>query len=172
VSASVLEIGIVALLGSFGVLTFVHQIFTYRLLRVVQRWDVFCLLPNYHLFFAIPRDLRLSIRDRLPAGALTAWRGIPLRSPQPWYQAVWHPQDLAPQVPSSLVEDLVMLVEAPHVPAERLPHNIEYKGLWNYLEHLDPTRPWVARQYSIEEAAGRAALQTLKVVYISAWHLR
>ena len=92
VQARFLEIFIVTTLGSFVLLTLVYQIFTYRLLRIVRRWDVFRMLPNYRLFVVIPRDLQLYIRDRLASGELTAWREIPLWSARPWYQAVWHHQ--------------------------------------------------------------------------------
>ena len=165
-----LEILVVAFLGGFLALTLVYQIFTQRLLWVVWRWDVFRLLPNYRLFFAMPRDLRLCVRDRSASGAVTAWREIPLGSERPWYQAVWHPQDLVPQVLSSLVEDVVTLVEAPSVPAERLPQSVSYYGLWHYLVHLDPTAPGVARQCKIEEAVDMAVPQPPRVVYTSEWH--
>ena len=85
VQARFLEIFIVTALGSFVLLTLVYQIFTYRLLRIVRRWDVFRMLPNYRLFVVIPRDLQLYIRDRLASGELTAWREIPLWSARPWY---------------------------------------------------------------------------------------
>src|SRR5881409_2946772 len=132
VQARFLEIFIVTTLASFVLLMLVYQIFTYRLLRIVRRWDVFRMLPNYRLFVVIPRDLQLYIRDRLASGELTAWREIPLWSARPWYQAVWHPQHLVPQVLSSLVEDLVRLAEARSVPPARLLQSVPYSGLWHY----------------------------------------
>jgi hypothetical protein len=171
VTAMLLEIFVVAFLGSFLVLTLVYQIFTQRLLWVVWRWDVFRLLPNYRLFFAMPRDLRLYVRDRSASGALTAWREIPLWSERPWYQAVWHPQGLVPHVLSSLVEQLVTLAEAGRMPSDRLPKSVPYYGLWHCLRHLAPTGLGTERQFKIAEAHGYGSTQSARPVYTSEFHL-
>jgi len=101
---------------------------------------------------------------------VTAWREIPLWSERPWYRAVWHPQHLAPNVLSSLVEQIVTLVEDGQVSADRLLKSVPYRGLWHCLRHLAPTGSGTARQFKIAEARGYGSFESPRPVYTSEFH--
>jgi hypothetical protein len=163
---------ILIILGAWLAATLLYQIFIIRLRPYTWRWDVFRVLPSYHLFAAVPRDFRLSYRDCLINGELTPWREIALFSSWHWRHAFWHPGQLAPGVLSSLVENLVESLEDWETPPgeEKIARWLDHQGLLHYVRFISTSANAKERQFRIEETGGHLDSRPIREWYCSPFY--
>ena len=166
-----LDYVIIGVLTLWCAVIIAYQCFTFRLLPWVWRWDVFRVLPSYRLFTDVPRDLRLFVRDRLAIGTVTPWQELALSSPRHGWHGVWHPERLVPHVRSSLVENLVAVVERQPIHRRLGPEQtVIYRGLVHALHTLPDAADPAARQFRIVEGEGFASAGSTRIVFTSNFH--
>lgn len=122
---------VIALLAAWLAVTVIYQLRLRRLMPVMTRWDVFRVVPRWHLYPEVPHSLRLYYRDRDAAGQAGEWREIPLRCCNLPGHAIFNPELFAPDAVSSLIEflcDTVRRADPP--PPERLRQTVGLQGVW------------------------------------------
>ena len=140
---------VVALLAAWFGVTVTYQLFLRRLMPAMARWDVFRVVPSWHLYTDVPRSLRLFYRDRDAADQVGEWREISLRCCDQPGHALFNPAIFAPDAVASLMEFLCAAVERPSPPSpERLRQTIGWQGVW--LRVADEPRAAVAMDREFE----------------------
>lgn len=145
---------VMVLLGAWFAVTVVYQLLLRRLMPVMARWDVFRVVPSWHLYPEVPRALRLYYRDRDGAGQAGEWREIPLRCCNLPGHALFNPELFAPDAVASLIEflcDAVRRADPP--PPARLVQTVGWQGVW--LRVANEPRPpgTAARQFEVRQQA-------------------
>lgn len=142
----------------FGV-TLVYQLCLRRLIPIAARWDVFRVVPSWHLYTDIPKSHRLYYRDRDAAGQSGEWQQIPLHCSRQPGRALFNPELFASDALFSLIEflcDAVQRAEPP--PPERLVKTVGWQGVWLRVVRAPRTAHTAARQFEVRQQAHRPRL--------------
>ncbi|NBV25072.1 MAG: hypothetical protein EBS05_24525 [Proteobacteria bacterium] len=146
-------------LAAWFVVTLAYQCFLNRLLQFAFRWDIFRVVPSWHLYTDIPRVRRLYFRDCDATGHVGQWQEIPMRcSRQPW-RAIFNPDLFAADALLSLIELLCEAVQrAEPLRPEKIVKTVGWQGIWLQVV-VEPSSPGsVARQFEVrEETLGAGA---------------
>ncbi len=141
---------VIILLAAWFAVTVAYQFFLRRLMPVMARWDVFRVVPSWHLFPDIPQSLRLFYRDRDATGRDGEWREISLRCCDQPGHALFNPAIFAPDAVASLMEFLCDAVERPEPPPpERLRKTIGWQGVWLRVAGEPAATGTMARQFEV-----------------------
>lgn len=160
---------VVALLaGWFGV-SVVYQVFLRRLMPVITRWDVFRVVPSWHLYTGFPRDLRLWYRDRDARGSEGEWREIRMVRSRRWHRAVWNPDLLEADALFSFVEQFVEVLETqPPLDSATLPKRAPTRAVCLAVAAQPQLGVGGVRQFEVREFSS-AAPGHPRVLYTSAF---
>lgn len=160
---------VVALLAAWFSVSVVYQLFLGRLIPVVTRWDVFRVVPSWHLYTGLPRDLRLWYRDRDSQGNAGVWREVPVLRSRRWHRALWNPDLLEADALFSFVEQFVELIETqPPLDAATLPKRPVTRALWLAVAAQPPLCAGEARQFEVREVSPATPGEP-RVLYTSAF---
>ncbi len=128
---SPLEWLVVALLAAWFGVTVVYQIFLRRLIPLTARWDVFRVVPSWHLYTDLPKALRLCYRDRDADGQAGEWREVSLPYSRRPSHALFNPELFASDATVSQLEFLCEAVQqAQPLSPERLRQTVGWQGAW------------------------------------------
>jgi hypothetical protein len=151
---TIMEWVVVVLLAAWFAVTVAYQPWLARLMPLARRWDVFRVVPSWHLYTDIPRSLRLYYRDRDAAGGAGKWREISLRCCDQPGHALFNPAIFAPDAVASLLEFLCDAVERPEPPSPgRLVKTIGWQGVWLRVAGETVAADTVARQFEVRRQA-------------------
>ena len=162
---------VVALLAAWFGITVAYQLFLRRLMPVMARWDVFRVVPSWHLYTSFPRDLRLWYRDRDARGDAGAWQEIRVARSRLWHRAVWNPDLLETDALFSFAEQFVELIEQQLTNAGKLRLRAPTRALWLAVAAQPGFPPGGARQFEVREQL-RTAPREPRVLYTSAFEPR
>lgn len=145
---------VIALLAAWLAATVIYQLWLRRLMPVMARWDVFRVVPSWHLYPEVPHSLRLHYRDRDATGQAGEWREIPLRCCNLPGHALFNPEIFAPDAVSSLIEFLCDSVRRADPPTpERLRQTVGWQGVWLHVAN-EPRAPGTTeRQFEVRQQA-------------------
>ena len=141
-------------LAAWFAATLVYQCFLVRLIPLAFRWDVFRVVPSWHLYTGLPKEHRLYFRDRDAAGHAGEWREISLRCSRCPGRALFNPDLFASDALLSLIEFLCDAVSrAELLPPERLVKTVGWQGVWLRVASEPRAAGMVARQFEVREHA-------------------
>ena len=144
---------VMTLAAWFGV-TLVYQLLLRRLIPVAARWDVFRVVPSWHLYVEIPKAHRLYCRDRDAAGQAGEWCEISLRCCSRPGHALFHPELFASDAALSLIEFLCDAVQrAEPLPPERLRQTVGWQGIWLRVASEPRATGMAERQFEVRQQA-------------------
>lgn len=160
---------VITLLAAWFAVTLVYQLFLQRLIPVAARWDLFRVVPSWHLYTHLPKGRRLRFRDRDAAGQVGAWRDLPLRCCNRAGHAWFNPDLFAADAIASHMEALSKALNQAPLPPERLVKTVGWQGVWRGVASQPMTEAVAARQFEVREweltdPAGEAP------VYVSEFH--
>lgn len=143
---------VVALLAAWFGVSVAYQLFLRRLMPVMARWDVFRVVPSWHLYTSFPRDLRLWYRDRDAHGDAGVWREVRVVRSRRWHRAIWNPDLLEADALFSFTEQFVELLESqPPLAAATLPQRTPARALWLAVAAQPHLSSGGARQFEVRE---------------------
>lgn len=160
---------VVALLAAWFGVSLAYQLFLRRLMPVMARWDVFRVVPSWHLYTGFPRDLRLWYRDCDARGDAGAWQEIRIARCRRWHRAVWNPDLLEADALFSFTEQFVELLSSqPSLNAGKLRQRAPTRALWLAVAAQPKPSPGGARQFEVRELSPKAPGEP-RVLYTSAF---
>lgn len=143
---------VVALLAAWFGVSLAYQLFLRRLMPVLARWDVFRVVPSWHLYSGFPRDLRLWYRDRDARGDAGAWQEIRVARSRRWHRAVWNPELLEADALFCFAEQFVELLESQPPPdAGKLRQRAPTRALWQAVAAQPRPFGVGTRQFEVRE---------------------
>jgi len=157
---------VVALLAAWFAVTLLYQCFLRRLRPLAWRWDVFRVVPSWHLYTEVPRELGIWFRDARADGTPGDWRRLPLRRTGRCGHALFNPDLFAADAVFSLAEYLRDAARAePPVPGERLVASAGWRGVWLEVrsQPVEPgamTRQFELRERALTDGAREAVIYT------------
>lgn len=145
---------VITLLALWFTVSLGYQLCLRRLMPLAWRWDVFRVVPSWHLYIEIPKAHRLCYRDRDAAGLAGEWREIPLRCCHQPGRALFNPELFASDATLSLLEFLCEAVQRaePLLP-ERLRKTVGWQGVWLCVTREPRADGTVQRQFEVRRQA-------------------
>lgn len=151
---SLLEWLVVALLAAWFGGTVAYQLFLRRLMPFTARWDVFRVVPSWHLYTDIPKSLRLYCRDRTADGLVGEWREASLPYNHSVGHALFNPELFAADATVSQLEFLREAVQQPQPPSpERLRNTLGWQGAWLRVASEPRAVGVTERQFEVRQQA-------------------
>ena len=144
---------VVALLAAWFGVSMAYQLFLRRLMSVLARWDVFRVVPSWHLYSAIPKARRLYFRDRDAVGRTGDWQEIRLPRSRRAARALFNPDLFAADAVLSLMEFLCEAVKQVPPAPERLVNSVGWRGVWLCAAAQPRAVEVIARQFEVREQA-------------------
>lgn len=142
---------VITLLAAWFAVTLVYQLFLRRLIPVAARWDIFRVVPSWHLYTNLPKDRRLRFRDRDAAGTVSAWQDLSLRCCDRVGHALFNPDLFAADATFSYLEFLCEALQQAKLPPERLVETVGWQGVWRGVASQPMAETVVARQFEVRE---------------------
>lgn len=163
------ELFAVALLAAWFGVSVAYQLFLRRLVPVMVRWDIFRVVPSWHLYTGFPRDLRVWYRDRDARGYAGAWQEIRVMRSRRWHRALWNPDLLEADALFSFAEQFAELLESqPPLVTATLPQRTPARALWLAVAAQPHLSSGGARQFEVRELSPAAPGEP-RVLYTSAF---
>lgn len=162
--AVVLEWLVMGGLAFWFAATLAYQVFLRRLIPIAERWDIFRVVPSWHLYTEISPMLRLYFRDRDSAGHISEWREISLLCPRAPGRALFNPSFFAADARLSFVEffrDAVRL--EPPLSPERLAKTVSWQGVWLCVASEPRAANTTSRQFELREQLSTSGSTEIRV---------
>jgi hypothetical protein len=145
--------------------------------RVIQKLDIFQLLPLWTFFAPNPgqSDYHLVYRDRYQDNSITDWVELSLSEPRNWYSFFWNPQKRSKKVLSDIASTLVSSIPRNNESLEGLMFTTPYLLLLNVVSHQPPVNLHAAenkfeRQFLLLETFGFKPSSEQRYVLRSNYH--
>jgi len=147
-----MEAVVIILLALWFMVSLGYQLCLRRLMPVMARWDLFRVVPSWHLYTEIPKAHRLYYRDRDAAGQVGEWSEVPLARGHRSGRALFNPELFASDATYSLMEFLTESVQRTEpLPPEKLVNTIGWRGMWLCAAQQARTAGANQRQFEVRQ---------------------